>query len=82
VRPKIPIDFRSTSANRRFMQRTCSEMVKGGSTRSKKRYRTRRWSPGRNICGSRFAEFKAGAYFLSATHEQDQGSYYYPLQIK
>jgi hypothetical protein len=25
---------------------------------------------------------KAGAYFLSTTHEQDQASYYYPLQIK
>jgi hypothetical protein len=23
-----------------------------------------------------------GAYFLSTTHEQDQASYYYPLQIK
>jgi hypothetical protein len=25
---------------------------------------------------------KAGAYFLSTTHEQDQASYYYPLQIR
>lgn len=25
---------------------------------------------------------KAGQYFLSTTHEQDQASYYYPLQIK
>jgi len=25
---------------------------------------------------------KAGAYFLSTTHEQDQASYYYPLRIK
>jgi len=25
---------------------------------------------------------KAGAYFLSTTHEQDQTSYYYPLQIR
>jgi hypothetical protein len=25
---------------------------------------------------------KLGAYFLSTTHEQDQASYYYPLQIK
>lgn len=25
---------------------------------------------------------KAGAYFLSTTHEQDQAAYYYPLQIK
>ena len=25
---------------------------------------------------------KSGAYFLSTTHEQDQASYYYPLQIK
>jgi hypothetical protein len=25
---------------------------------------------------------KKGAYFLSTTHEQDQASYYYPLQIK
>lgn len=25
---------------------------------------------------------KAGAFFLSTTHEQDQASYYYPLQIK
>lgn len=25
---------------------------------------------------------KAGPYFLSTTHEQDQASYYYPLQIK
>jgi hypothetical protein len=25
---------------------------------------------------------KPGAYFLSTTHEQDQASYYYPLQIK
>jgi len=25
---------------------------------------------------------KAGAYFLATTHEQDQASYYYPLQIK
>lgn len=24
---------------------------------------------------------KAGAYFLSTTHEQDQASYYYPLQV-
>jgi hypothetical protein len=24
----------------------------------------------------------AGSYFLSTTHEQDQTSYYYPLQIK
>ena len=24
----------------------------------------------------------AGPYFLSTTHEQDQASYYYPLQIK
>jgi hypothetical protein len=23
-----------------------------------------------------------GSYFLSTTHEQDQASYYYPLQIK
>jgi len=27
-------------------------------------------------------ESKPGAYFLSTTHEQDQASYYYPLQIK
>jgi hypothetical protein len=25
---------------------------------------------------------EAGPYFLSTTHEQDQASYYYPLQIK
>jgi hypothetical protein len=25
---------------------------------------------------------KPGAYFLSTTHEQDQASYYYPLQIR
>jgi hypothetical protein len=25
---------------------------------------------------------KPGSYFLSTTHEQDQASYYYPLQIK
>ena len=25
---------------------------------------------------------KAGAYFLATTHEQDQASYYYPLQIE
>jgi hypothetical protein len=25
---------------------------------------------------------KAGKYFLSTTHEQDQASYYYPLEIK
>ncbi len=25
---------------------------------------------------------KAGAYFLSTTHEQDQAAYYYPLQIE
>jgi hypothetical protein len=25
---------------------------------------------------------KAGQYFLSTTHEQDQAAYYYPLQIK
>jgi hypothetical protein len=25
---------------------------------------------------------KAGAYFLSTTHEQDQAAYYYPLQIR
>jgi uncharacterized protein (DUF2141 family) len=25
---------------------------------------------------------KTGAYFLATTHEQDQASYYYPLQIK
>jgi hypothetical protein len=25
---------------------------------------------------------RPGAYFLSTTHEQDQASYYYPLQIK
>jgi hypothetical protein len=25
---------------------------------------------------------RAGAYFLSTTHEQDQAAYYYPLQIK
>jgi hypothetical protein len=25
---------------------------------------------------------KAGVYFLSTTHEQDQASFYYPLQIK
>jgi hypothetical protein len=25
---------------------------------------------------------KPGAYFLSTPHEQDQASYYYPLQIK
>jgi hypothetical protein len=25
---------------------------------------------------------KAGAYFLSTTHEQDQAAFYYPLQIK
>ena len=25
---------------------------------------------------------KPGAYFLATTHEQDQASYYYPLQIK
>jgi len=25
---------------------------------------------------------KAGSYFLSTTHEQDQAAYYYPLQIK
>jgi hypothetical protein len=25
---------------------------------------------------------KAGAYFLATVHEQDQASYYYPLQIK
>lgn len=25
---------------------------------------------------------KAGVYFLSTTHEQDQAAYYYPLQIK
>jgi hypothetical protein len=25
---------------------------------------------------------KVGAYFLATTHEQDQASYYYPLQIK
>lgn len=25
---------------------------------------------------------KAGAYFLSTTHEQDQAAYYYPLRIK
>lgn len=25
---------------------------------------------------------KAGAYFLSTTHEQDQTAYYYPLRIK
>jgi hypothetical protein len=25
---------------------------------------------------------KSGAYFLSTTHEQDQASYYYPLQIR
>ena len=25
---------------------------------------------------------KAGTYFLSTTHEQDQSAYYYPLQIK
>jgi hypothetical protein len=25
---------------------------------------------------------KAGAYFLSTTHEKDQAAYYYPLQIK
>jgi len=25
---------------------------------------------------------KAGAYFLATTHEQDEASYYYPLQIK
>jgi hypothetical protein len=24
----------------------------------------------------------AGPYFLSTTHEQDQASYYYPLEIK
>jgi hypothetical protein len=24
----------------------------------------------------------AGSYFFSTTHEQDQTSYYYPLQIK
>ena len=27
-------------------------------------------------------KLKPGAYFLSTTHEQDQASYYYPLQIK
>ena len=27
-------------------------------------------------------KFKPGFYFLSTTHEQDQASYYYPLQIK
>ena len=27
-------------------------------------------------------EAKAGAYFLSTTHEQDQATYYYPLQIR
>lgn len=27
-------------------------------------------------------EAKSGQYFLSTTHEQDQASYYYPLQIK
>ena len=27
-------------------------------------------------------QVKAGAYFLSTTHEQDQAAYYYPLQIK
>ena len=27
-------------------------------------------------------EAKTGQYFLSTTHEQDQASYYYPLQIK
>ena len=25
---------------------------------------------------------KAGEYFLSTTHEQNQASYYYPLQVK
>jgi hypothetical protein len=25
---------------------------------------------------------RSGQYFLSTTHEQDQASYYYPLQIK
>jgi uncharacterized protein (DUF2141 family) len=25
---------------------------------------------------------KAGAYFLTTTHDQDQASYYYPLQIR
>jgi hypothetical protein len=25
---------------------------------------------------------RPGAYFLSTTHEQDQASYYYPLEIK
>jgi hypothetical protein len=25
---------------------------------------------------------KSGQYFLSTTHEQDEASYYYPLQIK
>jgi hypothetical protein len=25
---------------------------------------------------------KPGSYFLSTTHEQDQASYYYPLEIK
>jgi uncharacterized protein (DUF2141 family) len=25
---------------------------------------------------------RAGAYFLSTIHEQDQASYYYPLQIR
>jgi hypothetical protein len=25
---------------------------------------------------------KAGAYFLSTTHEQDQAAYYYPLEVK
>jgi hypothetical protein len=25
---------------------------------------------------------KAGAYFLATTHDEDQASYYYPLQIK
>jgi hypothetical protein len=25
---------------------------------------------------------RPGSYFLSTTHEQDQASYYYPLQIK
>jgi hypothetical protein len=25
---------------------------------------------------------RTGSYFLSTTHEQDQASYYYPLQIK
>jgi hypothetical protein len=25
---------------------------------------------------------KAGEYFLATTHDEDQASYYYPLQIK